>query len=140
MFKIHPQLLNDCHPLGMMGQHHLLLHKNASLHWFILVPETPHSNLLDADDHLINSVMQTAKKLNHYLVAQCGYPKTNIASIGNIVEQCHVHIVGRRRDDACWPQPVWGNLPDGKEYDDETIKKIKTELAQQCSLSIFNVA
>lgn len=137
MFTIHPQLLNDCYRLGSIDQHHLLLHKNASLHWFILVPETKLTNLLELNEAMLNSVMKTAKSLNHYLLNDCAYAKTNVASIGNIVDQCHVHIVGRRTTDACWPQPVWGNLPEGKEHDIETINKIKNDLKQNFSLIVF---
>ena len=134
MFTIHPQLLKDCYRLGSIHQHHLLLHKNAALHWFILVPETKLTNLLELNETTLNSVMATAKLINHYLLAHCAYAKTNVASIGNMVDQCHVHIVGRRTTDACWPQPVWGNLPEGKKYDIETLNKIKTDLTKSFSL------
>ncbi len=134
MFKIHPQLLNDCHLLGTLNLHHVLLHKNASLHWFILVPETHLNNVLELDKEPLNSVIQSAQALNQYLMKDLGYNKTNVASIGNIVDQCHVHIVGRRTDDACWPQPVWGNLPEGRQYNTNAINTIKTNLEQKFSL------
>lgn len=37
--------------------------------------------------------------------------KLNIAAIGNVTAQLHVHVVGRRRDDGLWPDPVWGRGP-----------------------------
>jgi len=134
MFKIHSQLLKDCHLLGTLNLHHVLLHKNASLHWFILVPETHCNNLLELNEEQLNSVMQSAQTLNQYLMENLSYKKTNVASIGNIVDQCHVHIVGRRTDDVCWPQPVWGNLPEGSEYNDDDINAIKSDLIKNFSL------
>jgi diadenosine tetraphosphate (Ap4A) HIT family hydrolase len=47
-------------------------------------------------------------------VAACH--KLNIAAIGNVVPQLHVHIVARRRDDPAWPKPVWGAVP-ARAYD-----------------------
>jgi tRNA pseudouridine65 synthase len=46
-FTLHPQLLADCHSLGRLAHSHLLLHRNAAVPWFILVPETALTNLLD---------------------------------------------------------------------------------------------
>lgn len=134
MFKIHPQLLNDCHLLGTLDHHHVLLHKNALLHWFILVPETNCTNLLALKTVFLNRVMQSAQSLNQYLMDDLNYNKTNVASIGNIVDQCHVHIVGRATDDACWPQPVWGNLAEGHEYNADAINSIKADLKQKFAL------
>ena len=34
--------------------------------------------------------------------------KLNVGQLGNITRQLHVHVVGRRADDPCWPGPVWG--------------------------------
>ena len=34
--------------------------------------------------------------------------KLNIAALGNVTPQLHIHVIGRRRDDPVWPDPVWG--------------------------------
>ena len=58
--------------------------------------------------------------------------KLNVATIGNIVSQMHVHIVGRRVGDYCWPGVVWG--AEGKQnYDQTQVDAIKTQLSQQLS-------
>lgn len=128
MFKIHPQLLNDCHLLGAMNSNSVLLHKNALLHWFILVPKTDCKNLLELNSNQLNLVMAASKAINQYLMNDLHYAKTNFASIGNIVDQLHIHIVGRKTNDACWPQPVWGNLPDGPAFTDQAIAQISQDL------------
>ncbi len=130
MFKIHTQLLNDCHHLGQIQKIHLLLHKNAALHWFILVPETSCTNFLELDPELLKSTLKTAQVVNKHLINDLGYQKTNFASIGNIVDQLHCHIVGRHSKDACWPQPVWGNLTKNGDYSDDDLAGIKTQLTE----------
>ncbi|MDD2220032.1 MAG: hypothetical protein PHS63_08140, partial [Desulfoplanes sp.] len=59
-FEIHPQLRADCHHLGSLSVCHVLLHKNAILPWFILVPEVGDEDLLDVDPETRNQIMQEA--------------------------------------------------------------------------------
>ena len=133
MFQIHSQLEKDCHLFGILNSCHVLLHKNAHLHWFILVPETELKNLLELDEKLLQHVMKSAQTINHYLVSTHGYKKINFASIGNMVDQLHIHTVGRNPDDICWPKPVWGNLPDGPAYHPHDILKIVEDLSLELS-------
>jgi len=48
-------------------------------------------------------------RVSHLLRAEPGVEKLNIAALGNIVRQLHVHLVGRHSADPAWPGPVWGN-------------------------------
>jgi diadenosine tetraphosphate (Ap4A) HIT family hydrolase len=63
-------------------------------------------NIVDQSE-LLHEVSQVARALKS--VTACD--KLNIAAIGNVVAQLHVHIVARRRTDAAWPKPVWGAVP-----------------------------
>jgi diadenosine tetraphosphate (Ap4A) HIT family hydrolase len=112
-FQIHPQLLADCHRLGRLPATHLLLHRNAALPWFILVPETPVADLLDLAPEPRGRILQECAQVSAYLKADLGLPKVNFAAIGNLVPQLHLHVVGRAPGDACWPMPVWRHLPPG---------------------------
>jgi diadenosine tetraphosphate (Ap4A) HIT family hydrolase len=116
VFEIHPQLLADCHRLGRFHLCHVLLNKNALLPWFILVPETNLMDLFDLPQQQKSEATNEAGIISQFIKHHLGYPKVNFAAIGNVVPQLHLHVVGRRPDDACWPAPVWGNLPDGPEY------------------------
>ena len=62
-----------------------------------------------------------------------GCDKLNIAAIGNVVPQLHVHIVARRRDDAVWPRPVWGAAPPGV-YETATLDALIATIRQELSL------
>ena len=134
IFVIHPQLLADCHRLGRLDLCHLLLHKNASLPWFILVPQTAASDLLDLPEGQRNTAMQEAAAIAQLIKGHFGHGKINFAAIGNVVAQLHLHVVGRKPGDPCWPAPVWGNLTGVTEYSAEQIAEIRKLLARDYSL------
>ena len=115
-FEMHPQLLRDAHYLGRFPSSHVLLHKNAALPWFIFVPQTKTTDLLDLSDDLRQAIMREAAIVSGFIKTELGFGKVNFASIGNVVPQLHLHVVGRRPGDPCWPSPVWGNLRETREY------------------------
>lgn len=123
-FQLHPQLRADTHHLAKFPHCHLLLHRNAALHWFILVPETDRQDLFDLPAEQRATVLAECERVAGFLKWELGYPKINFAAIGNLVPQLHLHLVGRRPDDSCWPKPVWGNLPPGPEYTKEQVEAL----------------
>jgi len=136
-FQIHQQLLLDCHRLGRFELCHLLLHKNASVSWFILVPEIDGADdLLGLPDNVINLTMAEAKKVARFIKSGLGFQKINFATIGNVVPQLHLHIIGRRQDDCCWPAPVWGNLLEVSNYSAARIGTVKDILIRDYSLKV----
>jgi diadenosine tetraphosphate (Ap4A) HIT family hydrolase len=59
--------------------------------------------------------------------------KLNIAAIGNVVSQLHLHVIGRRREEALWPRVVWGNLPTNgalRTAEDAALLAARLRLAQ----------
>ena len=115
-FAIHQQLLLDSHYLGRLPLSHLLLHKNAVIPWFILVPETDVWDLLDLPEEFRRAAIEEAALISAFVKQTFGCAKVNFASIGNVVPQLHLHIVGRKPTDPCWPAPVWGNLRETRDY------------------------
>jgi diadenosine tetraphosphate (Ap4A) HIT family hydrolase len=62
-------------------------------------------------------------------VTQCD--KLNVAAIGNVVPQLHIHIVARFRSDAAWPRPVWGfgqAVAYGAEQRDKLVSRLTAAL------------
>ena len=57
-----------------------------------------------------------------------GGDKLNVAALGNVVSQLHIHHVIRFEGDPAWPAPVWGKLP-AKAYDEQALSRIKTQLS-----------
>ncbi|MCR9184268.1 MAG: HIT family protein [Halieaceae bacterium] len=128
MPELHPQLQADCHDLGGVASGRLLLSRNASLHWLIVVPDTEATDLLDMPGDALALVMQDCQRIGQWLKQVHAYPKVNFGALGNLVPQLHLHIVGRRPDDPCWPQPVWGNLPAAGAWSDTEISAIREAL------------
>jgi diadenosine tetraphosphate (Ap4A) HIT family hydrolase len=132
--QIHPQLLKDCHHLGHLSACELLLNRNAALPWFILVPDTELNDILDLPQEHRDAVVAECAAVSEFIKQVLGYPKSNFAGLGNQVPQMHLHVIGRREGDACWPQPVWGNLSGGGEYPAEQLQEWTQELAQMAGL------
>ena len=111
-WSLHPQLAQDTQPLGDLPLSRVLVVRDANYVWAMLVPRRPDvGEIIDLDEveqaQLMTEITRTARALKS--VAVCD--KLNIAALGNVVPQLHVHIIARRRDDAAWPRPIWGVAP-----------------------------
>lgn len=115
-FHVHPRLAADCHRLGRFATCHLLLHRNALVPWFILVPQGAAGDLLGLPPALRDAVMDECSRIAAFVRARFGTPHINFAAIGNLVPQLHLHVVGRSPGDACWPDPIWGHLRGSAAY------------------------
>ncbi len=129
-FAIHPQLLGDCHLLGKVSSAYLLLHRNAALPWFILVPDTECQDLLDLPDDVREQLMTDAKRVADFIKTQFGLSKINVAALGNVVPQLHLHVIGRDPADPCWPNPVWGNLTTEEDWPANAVDDFSATLCQ----------
>jgi len=92
------------------------------------------TDLLDLPDAQRIAATNEAALASQFLKQRLGYPKINFAAIGNVVAQLHLHVVGRKPGDACWPAPVWGNLPDGPPYAAQCLEEIASELSDYYGL------
>mgnify|MGYP001821448965 FL=1 len=130
MAALHPQLENDCLLLGKLELCQVLLMRDANYPWCILVPDrdnvTEIHHLAEADQQ---QLMRESVRLSHALETVFSPDKLNIASLGNVVPQCHVHHVVRYRTDAAWPAPVWGRVP-AREYSDEALAEVVSAIRQ----------
>lgn len=140
MAQLHPQLAQDCLILGHFPLCHLLLMRDANYPWFILVPdrddicEIHHLSEQDQQQLLHESMI-----LSRALEQAFKPDKLNIAALGNVVPQLHVHHIVRYRNDPAWPAPVWGRLP-AVPYEDqvlaEVIEKLKQVLTDEFSFEV----
>jgi diadenosine tetraphosphate (Ap4A) HIT family hydrolase len=133
--QIPQQLLADCHHLGRLPASEVLLNRNAALPWFILVPETPLCDFLDLPDEQRQAVLTECVSVSAFIKQELGYSKINFAGLGNVVSQMHLHIIGRRSSDGCWPQPVWGALPEGGNYSMEELNHWQVKMVDRLGLS-----
>lgn len=112
MFELHAQLKKDSYVLGRFALCHLLLMNDAQYPWFILVPARDNVSeiyQLTADDQ--QQLWQESSQLAAGLMQVFEGDKMNIAALGNVVPQLHVHHIVRYTADPAWPAPVWGKYP-----------------------------
>ena len=122
-FTLDSRLEQDCIILGRLKLCHLLLMNNAAVPWYILVPETSATEICDLGVVAQAVLFDEINVLSRYVQGLAGVKKLNVAAIGNVVSQLHVHIVGRHPGDFAWPGVVWG-VPSEEEYTDEQISEI----------------
>lgn len=127
-WKLHPTLAADCHVLGRVPSAWLLLHRNAALHWFMLVPECACLDLFDLPATARHALLGDGARIAEVLKSAFGYPRVNVGALGLVVPQLHLHVIGRRESDPCWPAPVWGKLPPGAHYSDTALAEILRHL------------
>jgi diadenosine tetraphosphate (Ap4A) HIT family hydrolase len=116
-WSLHAQLERDTVTIADLPLSRLLLANDANYPWVLLVPR--HSGaceVIDLDEAEQVQLMREIATVSRALKVVTACDKLNIAAIGNMVPQLHVHIIARRRDDAAWPKPVWGAVP-ARVYD-----------------------
>ena len=69
-----------------------------------------------------------------FIKSEFAMSKINFAVIGNLVPQLHLHVIGRRVDDPCWPAPIWGNLSESNDYSQKRIAGLTAKLVRDYSL------
>jgi len=112
MTAIHKRLQQDSLIVGRFPLCHLLLMRDANYPWFILVPDRDDmSEIYQLGDADQLQLTRESAALAAVLAEQFQADKINIAAIGNLVPQLHIHHVVRYRTDAAWPAPVWGAVP-----------------------------
>ena len=74
----------------------------------MIVPKTDVIEWYQLDDNLQLKINQLINQLSRFLKEMLNADKVNVSTIGNVVEQMHVHVVGRKKDDFCWPDVIWG--------------------------------
>ncbi len=112
VWSLHPQLEQDTETIGDLALSRLLVSNDANYPWLLLVPRRPGaSEIIDLDAADQRQLMTEITVVSQALKAITACDKLNVAAIGNMVPQLHVHIVARRYDDPAWPKPVWGALP-----------------------------
>jgi diadenosine tetraphosphate (Ap4A) HIT family hydrolase len=121
-WSLHPQLAADTVPVCDLALSRLLVMNDANFPWLILVPRRAGvSEIIDLGDEQ-SVLMDEIARVSRALKDETCCDKLNVAAIGNVVPQLHIHVVARRKDDAAWPKPVWGALP-RRDYGADAIAR-----------------
>ena len=127
-FELHPQLAADTFEITRLPLCRVLLMNDANYPWLILVPQRPSLRELfelDAADQM--QFMRESSHVGRIMLAHFKADKINIAALGNVVPQLHVHHIARHTNDPAWPAPVWGRIP-VHPYDPALVQKRMQEL------------
>lgn len=108
-FPLDPRLAADTHSIGEMPLSRLLLMDDARHPWLILVPRIAGAReLMDLDVVDRAALFDEITAVSRAMETLLRPDKLNVAALGNVVAQLHVHVIARYADDANWPHPVWG--------------------------------
>lgn len=108
-WHLHQQLADDSHPVAHWPLCDLRLMDDANHPWLILVPRIEAAvELIDLSDAQQTQLMQEIAIASRALQTAFKPHKLNVASLGNLVAQLHVHVIARFEHDIAWPRPVWG--------------------------------
>ncbi len=123
-FQLHPQLEKDSSPVYDLPLCEIRLYHNAAFPWLLLIPQR--ANCTEIIDLTASDQIQLLKEIvltSKILKAHYSPKKLNVANLGNVVEQLHIHVIARFESDAAWPNPVW-NSSVNKNYSIENKKNM----------------
>ena len=126
VFQLHADFEPTSAAVGDLDLCTVRLQADARWPWLILVPRRPGVSEIDQlgpadrarlmDEQVL--AMGAVRALGEALLRPVG--KLNVAALGNVTPQLHVHVIGRRSDDAAWPSPVWG-VGSAQPYSDTAL-------------------
>ncbi len=126
MFELDYRLESDCVWVGSLPLCRILLMKDANYPWLILVPQRPDvSEIFDLDVDDQEQLIWESSFVAERLMKSFDGDKMNIAALGNVVSQLHIHHVLRTQTDVAWPNPVWGAVPPKAYRTDELARRVK---------------
>ena len=108
-FTLDERLERSSYLILRRGGIQIRLADDSRFPWVLLIPEQAQaSELHDLDKELRRDIIDLATRLGKVMKGIFEADKVNVAAIGNLVPQLHVHVVARRQDDDAWPAPIWG--------------------------------
>lgn len=128
-FILDSRLANDCFEVINLKLSKVLLMNNNLFPWIILVPKKNSlKELIDLNVGEQNLLMEEISLISKAMMKLYSPDKLNVATLGNIVEQLHIHIIARRKNDSAWPQPVFGK--ETKPYTEANKQKVINDFIQ----------
>jgi len=110
MFTLDAQIEKDCWKVCDLTLCRVMLAKNAAWPWVILIPKRENKvEIIDLSEAEQGELWREIAKVSHAIQKLMSPDKLNVAAIGNVVRQLHIHIVGRFEGDPNWPAPIWGS-------------------------------
>ena len=126
IYSLDPQLAADTHPLASFALCDVRLMDDANYPWLVLVPRIADAReLIDLDPDQRRTLTEEIDTAARLLRDRFRPFKLNVATLGNLVPQLHVHVIARFEDDPAWPRPVWGNATARPYTPEELIDRVR---------------
>lgn len=111
-FALHTQLATDGLTLADWPLCRILRMRDRNYPWLVLVPRRANMReIIDLDRADQHALLDEVGRACRAIQAVTRVDKLNVAALGNVVPQLHVHVIGRTTGDAAWPRPIWGVAP-----------------------------
>jgi diadenosine tetraphosphate (Ap4A) HIT family hydrolase len=107
-FVLDPKIAADSLPIAPLGLSNLRLMNDSRFPWLLLVPRVEATEIIDLAPAERTRLLDEITEVSAALRKATRCDKLNIAALGNLVRQLHVHVIARFTSDAAWPKPVWG--------------------------------
>lgn len=121
-FQLDPRLAADTISLTQRGVIDIRMMRDARYYWLVLVPQIEDAvEWYDLPDIAARALFTTAQESAQRLQNLTRADKMNMAALGNMVAQLHVHVIARHIDDAAWPAPIWG-IGEAVDFDEAALK------------------
>lgn len=134
-WTLDPRLAADTQIVGDLPLGRLLVMRDANYPWLILVPRRVGAfEIIDLDAATRSIFMEEIAEIAAALRTVTRCDKLNVAALGNMVPQLHVHIIARFRNDAAWPGPVWGKVP-AQPYDEQFLTAFAAAVREKLGLA-----
>ena len=134
-WSLHPQLERDTVAVGDLALCRALLIDDANYPWMLLVPRRPNVvEIIDLSEAQRAQLMAEIARASKAIKAMTGCEKINVAALGNVVPQLHVHVIARGRSDPAWPKPVWGAVPP-IAYSESALRSVLADLRERLGVS-----
>ena len=137
IFRLDKRLANDCYQLAESEHSLWLLLNNRYFPWFIVVPKTQCTELYQLTNEQQQQLQSEINLISEFVSSRFDCDKLNVASIGNIVKQMHIHIIARNESDPCWPGVVWGTSFQ-QEHQIAEVQAIQEKLKSFCQHKNIN--
>lgn len=108
-WQLDARLADDSHPVAQLPLCELRLMDDSHHPWLVLVPRVAGATeLIDLSESQQHAVLREVTQACRVLRERFAPDKLNVAALGNLVPQLHVHVIARYTGDIAWPRPVWG--------------------------------
>jgi len=130
-FTLHPDLQRDGIPLGTFALCQVLLINDSHYPWFVLVPQRENiSDTIDLNPEDYAALWQESRLFSQAIMDAFNGEKLNVAALGNMTPQLHIHHIVRYKSDAAWPGPIWGKQA-LQPYLETEIRDLQAKLTAQ---------